>query len=209
MNIDLRLGDCLELMKTLPDGGVDAVITDPPWNMGYFEDDDKSWGGYAGWLDGVKKECERISSSGVWIFQSTKAIPYVAHLFDGWESFASVKNFSQMTKTKVPNCWDIAFYKVRSGYQANGRNWFVSNTAAMLRERTAHPTPRAEDVMNFIVGMFDWQTILDPFMGSGTTGVACVKLNRNFIGMEINPQYYEIAQRRIAEAQAQIPMVLA
>jgi DNA modification methylase len=50
----------------------------------------------------------------------------------------------------------------------------------------------------------DGDTVLDPFMGSGTTGVACVRLGRNFIGMEINPQYFAIAQRRIAEAQAQM-----
>ena len=51
-------------------------------------------------------------------------------------------------------------------------------------------------------------TVLDFTMGSGTTGVACARLNRNFIGIEINPQYFEIAQRRIAEAQAQLTLAL-
>ena len=54
-------------------------------------------------------------------------------------------------------------------------------------------------------------TVLDPFMGSGTTGVACVQTGRNFIGIEIDPTYYAIAERRIAEAQAQLalPMMAA
>jgi DNA modification methylase len=49
-------------------------------------------------------------------------------------------------------------------------------------------------------------TILDPFMGSGTTGVACVKTGRNFIGVEIDPTYYAIAERRIHDAQQQPPL---
>ena len=199
--ITLHLGDCLEYMRTMPDKSVDAVITDPPWNMGYFTDDSKAWGDYAGWLNVIKVESERVSRFGVWIFQSTKALPYVSHLFSGYMPFAAVKNFSQMTRKSVPNCWDLAFYKVDDGYLGNGRNWFLCNTAGMLKERTGHPTPRSLDVMNYIVKMFDWQTILDPFMGSGTTGVACVQTGRNFIGCEIDPGYFEIAKRRIAEAQ--------
>ena len=206
MSIDLRLGDCLEIMRAMPDASVDAVITDPPWNMDYFENDDKDWKDYADWLDTVKKECERVARQGVWIFQSTKAILYTAHLFDGYMPFAAVKNFSQVTPKALPNCWDIAFYKVNSGYLGNGRNWFKCDTAGMIQERTEHPTPRTLDVMTYIAQMFDWQTILDPFMGSGTTGVACARLNRNFIGIEINPTYFEIAQRRIAEAQAQLAL---
>ncbi len=49
-------------------------------------------------------------------------------------------------------------------------------------------------------------TVLDPFMGSGTTGVACVKLNRNFIDIEIDPQYFAVAEKRIAAAQAQLTL---
>jgi len=52
------------------------------------------------------------------------------------------------------------------------------------------------------------ETVLDPFMGSGTTGVACVQKGRNFIGIEIEPKYFEIAQRRIAEAEAQLRLPL-
>lgn len=207
MSVELHLGDCLEVMRSMPDKSVDAVITDPPWNMNYFQDDNKSWKEYTDWLKSIKDECERVSRLGVWIFQSTKAIPYVSHLFEGYMPFAAVKNFSQMTPKSVPNCWDVAFYRVFGGYRGNGRNWFLCNTAGMLSERTGHPTPRSMDVMTYIVNMFEWQTILDPFMGSGTTGVACVQTGRNFIGIEIDPEYFAIAEKRIKEAQMQMRLL--
>ena len=202
--VKLLLGDCLELMKDIPDGSIDAVITDPPWNMNYFEDDEKDWNEYSEWLLKIKQESERISSKGVFIFQSTKAVPYTSNIFNGYMPFAAIKNFSQMTPKSLPNCWDIAFYKVLDGYLGNGRNWFLCNTAGMLKDRTEHPTPRTLDVMTYIVNMFSWKTIFDPFMGSGTTGVACIQTGRNFIGIEIEPKYFEIAEKRIHDAQQQM-----
>lgn len=75
-------------------------------------------------------------------------------------------------------------------------------------ENTEHPTTKPLGLMQRIVSVITntGQTVLDCCMGSGTTGVACVRLNRNFIGIEINPQYFEIAQRRIADAQAQLTL---
>ena len=199
----LHNGDCLQYMRSLPSGSFDATITDPPWNMDYFDDDNKSWDEYAAWLKEIKVECERVSKYGVFIFQSTKAVPFTSHLFDGYMPFAAVKNFSQMTPKSLPNCWDIAFYKVSGGYLGNGRNWFLCDTAGMMAERTDHPTPRSLDVMMYIINMFSWQTIFDPFMGSGTTGIACMKLNRDFIGCELEPKYYSIAEKRIKSAALQ------
>jgi site-specific DNA-methyltransferase (adenine-specific) len=194
-------GDCLDVLRGMADNSVDAVVTDPPWNLRFFKDDDKPWPEYARWLGVVRDECLRVSIKGVWIFQSTKAIPHVSHLFADWGVFAAAKNFSQMTKKRVPNCWDVAFYSSSDGYLGNGRNWHVGNTAGMLRQRTAHPTPRPLDTMKYIVAMFDWQSVLDPFCGSGTTGVACVELGRSFIGIEREAEYVEIAKARIANAE--------
>ena len=67
-----------------------------------------------------------------------------------------------------------------------------------------HPTQKPVELISYLIEPEDWHTILDPFMGSGTTGVACVQTGRNFIGIEIEPKYFEIAQKRIAEAQLQI-----
>lgn len=195
----LYLGDCLEILPTL--SKVDAVVTDPPWNMGYFENDSGPWPEYRTWLESARVRCETVADGQAW-FLSTKSIPYVAHCFEGYTSFASVKNFSQMTPKSLPNCWDIAFIR-STKYKGNGRNWYLCNTAGMLKDRTEHPTPRTVDVMEYVVGMHDWHKILDPFMGSGTTGVACANLGRKFIGIEIEPKYFDIACKRIETAYLQ------
>jgi site-specific DNA-methyltransferase (adenine-specific) len=194
----LYCGDCLDILPKLPDGCVDACVTDPPWNCGYFgKDDTGDWNEYAERLAVWVKAVDSLSDGQVW-FLSTKAIPSTARIFSGWRAFASVKNFSQMNKATLPNCWDIAFIRDNCKlYVGNGRNWCLANTAGMLAERTDHPTPRSLDVMIYIVKMFSWPTILDPFTGSGTTGVACARLGRKFIGIEIEPKYFEIAKTRI------------
>lgn len=192
--VRIFLGDCREM---IPDMAADAVVTDPPWNMGYFKDDNKQWLEYRNWLCSLKDSCEQVAIGQTW-FLSTKSIPYVASLFEGYVPFASVKNFSQMTPKSLPNCWDIAFIK-SSNYSGNGRNWFLSNTAGMLQERTEHPTPRGLDVMLFVIGMHKWGTILDPFMGSGTTLVAAKSLGRKAIGIEIEEKYCAIAAKRLQQ----------
>jgi len=70
-----------------------------------------------------------------------------------------------------------------------------------------HPTQKPINLIRrLVLKLPKGSTILDPFMGSGTTGVACVQTGRNFIGIEIEPKYYEIAEKRIAEAQLQMRM---
>ena len=199
---ELYLGDCLEILPAL--GRCDSVVTDPPWNMDYFKDDRKTWPEYSFWLASIKGQCESIADGQTW-FLSTKAIPYVSGLFQGYSPFAAVKNFSQMTPKCLPNCWDIAFIK-STKYNGTGRNWFLCNTAGMLQDRTDHPTPRTLDVMKFVIGMHDWLSITDPFMGSGTTGVAALQLGRKFVGIELEPKYFEIACKRIEESTHQPDM---
>ncbi|HEX7975832.1 MAG TPA: site-specific DNA-methyltransferase [Anaerolineales bacterium] len=71
------------------------------------------------------------------------------------------------------------------------------------------PTQKPLELMKWCLSFLpEGCTILDPFMGSGTTGVACVQTGRNFIGIEIDPNYYAIAQKRIEQAQAQMVMSL-
>ncbi len=80
--------------------------------------------------------------------------------------------------------------------------------AAMLKENGLHPTQKPIALMKWCIEMFtqEGDTILDPFMGSGTTGVACVQTGRNFIGIEIDEGYFNIAKKRIEQAQMQIRM---
>lgn len=69
--------------------------------------------------------------------------------------------------------------------------------------KNEHPTPRSLTHVQWLVGWWTETQALDPFMGSGTTGVACMNLGRSFIGIEIEPKYFDIACRRIEDAQRQ------
>jgi adenine specific DNA methylase Mod len=84
------------------------------------------------------------------------------------------------------------------------RDYFVGNVAGLFGEHAEHPSPKPLDTMRHIVQLASpaGGIVLDPFMGSGTTGVACVRTGRKFIGVEIEPKYYAIARRRIEEAYA-------
>lgn len=201
--IELYNADCREILPTL--GKVDAVVTDPPWNMNFFEDDEKPWPEYAKWLEGLNILYSDLLPSAQIVFLSSKSIPYVSSVFEGWQPFAAVKNFSQMSKSAdtIPNAFDIGFAKIRGVYTGKGRNWFLCNTAGMLSDRTGHPTPRTLDAMVQCLEWVSCNLVLDPFMGSGTTGVAAVKLGRKFIGIEIEPKYFDIACKRISEALKQ------
>jgi DNA modification methylase len=118
----LYLGDCLEVMPLL--GKVDAVVTDPPWNMDYFTNDKKSWPEYAAWLSDLNSQYEALSPKAKIVFLSSKSIPYVSHVFEGWQPFAAVKNFSQMSKSNhtIPNAFDIGFAEIDGVYSGKGRN---------------------------------------------------------------------------------------
>jgi len=182
-------GDCREILPTLPK--VDLVLTDPPWNLGYFQDDNKHWDEYTDWLSQIKDVC-LTKADIVWIFQSTKAVPYVAKLFEGWNMFASVKGFCQMTPKHIPNAFDVAFFNSHEKYKGNGRNWHLGH----MNRGTGHPTARPEDTVIYILNMYDCNIILDPFVGSGTTLWCAKKLNRKSIGIEIEERYCEIAANR-------------
>jgi len=81
------------------------------------------------------------------------------------------------------------------------RSWVGAN--AKDTPIRVHPTQKPIELMKWCIDMVEGATILDPFMGSGTTGVACVQTGRNFIGIEIDPTYFAIAEKRIKDAQMQ------
>jgi DNA modification methylase len=103
-------------------------------------------------------------------------------------------------------------------YERNGdnenrfyRKAAINSSYAAMRSRdvyTKHPSQKPIQLLRMLIENFTElnDIVFDPFMGSGTTGVACVQTGRNFIGIEIEPKYYEIAEKRIAEAQLQIRM---
>ncbi len=260
--IDLRLGDCLELMRDIPDKSIDLIFTSPP----YFNTKEYSrWSSYADYLDFCKiffsviyfvigegcffvlntspvikaRECRQKQSTRYGIPFDLHSIVMQIGGFDFiddiiWEKpEGAAKNrnggFNQHRKPMAykPNSvteyvmvyrrhtdklidWNIRNKAdgVVSSSLIDG-NYERSNVWHINPETNSdHPAPfpigLAERVIRYY--SFTGDVVLDPFMGSGTTGVACVKLGRNFIGMEISEQYFKVAERRIAEAQAQLTL---
>lgn len=224
-SVTLYCGDCREVLPTL--GKVDAVVTDPPYGIGFkYESHIDDADSYPQFLWPIIEEAERHVADGgpIFVWQAQEWMPRFAELFPRkWRVMIAAKNFVQMRAVAMQHAYEpvVVWWKPgakpwrsESGTTYANRDWYVADSASAVsdvnRLAKQHPCPRQDDVCEFIVA--NWvpkeRTILDPFMGSGTTGVACVKLGRQFIGIEIEPRYFDIACRRVEEATRQSDMFI-
>lgn len=200
----LYLGDCLEVLPTLQ--AVDAVVTDWPYGIGEAAGKNKSRGNLAVAKDYGKDEWDNEPVS-----DEVKNLVLQA----GKELIIFGGNYYELPATSCWLVWD----------KVNGENDFADCELAwtnlpkavrrirymwngMLRAngetRGDHPTQKPIGVMRWCLSHIpNAQIVIDPFMGSGTTGVACVKENRSFIGIERETKYFDIACKRIEEAYKQ------
>ena len=215
--VTLLRGDCREILPTL--GKVDALIWDPPWGIGFSEYNTHvdSAADYPEWINQTLLASETLVRDG-WcvVFQGPKRAWEWSRLVPReWRIMACAKNFTQILPGRGP-IWstDFALFwpsgvpRVEPG---KGRDYHVANTANMSSRPKGHPCPRPLDQMTYVVNCFteNEMLVLDPTMGSGTTGAACVALGRRFIGIEIDKRYFDIACRRIEEAAKQPDMFVA
>jgi len=195
MTVTLYNGDCLDVMATLEAGSVDAVITDPPYGCNKAEWDNEF---PTAWYDA----CKRLSVMIAIITGSVGLRDTIPLVGDDFIDVIAAWNMNGMTRSNIGfGNWlavVIACSKPRQG-----QNVLKFTTSDKV---TGHPTIKQVEFMVDLVERLSSEedTILDPFMGSGTTGVACVETGRNFIGIEIDADYFAIAQRRIADAQARM-----
>jgi DNA modification methylase len=199
--VTLYLGDCREILSTLPK--VDAVVTDPPYGL-----DDKWQGGNA-----ASKGKWKLSDGGVqtrWDADISTALPLA--LEAAREAIVWGGNYYDLPPRRGWLIWDKIVREFTSGHVEMAWSTIDQPTRAfnyahaqLASEGKFHPTQKPLPLMKWCIEQLpkDCHTILDPFMGSGTTGVAAVKLGRKFIGIEIEPKYFEIAHRRISEALKQ------
>ena len=187
----LYLGDCLEILPTLDK--VDAVVTDPPY--GIFLNGGK-WGKkFDGGLDWDKKTFDDIEQiTGL----AEKIVIWGGNYYDlppsrGW--LVWYKRDSTPSTADAELAW--------TNLDMNTK--VIDQTiAATNKERIGHPTQKPIRVMEKTIEYIGYPNIiLDPFMGSGTTGVACANLGHKFIGIEIEEKYFDIACERITAANAQ------
>jgi len=210
MTVELIQGDCLEVMKGMADKSVDAVVTDPPYGKKWARGSN-SFGTIP--QNGVKAESvswdnrpskeyfyelQRLSNMQV-IWGGNYFTDYLppTNCWLVWDKLGSMKDGAPFADVEMAWC---SLNKVARKFTLRNRG-FIKDS----KDIKYHPTQKPSELMTWVIQNYTQpgDTILDPFMGSGTTGVACVQTGRNFIGIEIDEQYFKIAEKRIAEAQMQ------
>lgn len=225
---ELYLGDCLEVMPTL--GKVDAVVTDPPYKLTSGGNTDGGMKG--GWFDAYNNNGLVVQCNITW-----KQIMTVVYnsMKDGADAYvmSNDRNLNEaMTQAETSG---LSFHRlcVWDKISATANRWYMPNceftlylykepakrindcgSKALVRfqqiDESNHPTEKPVNLMAYYIknSTNKNDVILDPFMGSGTTGVACVKLGRKFIGIELDEGYFDIACKRIEEAYKQPDMFI-
>ncbi len=227
-NATLHLGDCLEILPTLPKA--DAVITDPPYGIKAKFGESKLYGTrkmqFHFDTDSVTEEVVIPALSLAFLLVKSFHLFLDPEQFSGIAKVARALGFTPKPFAKIKACppppmpgnwwpsgFELAMYGYRSGAYFGDQSAKRVNliTADAYRhgiranEKVDHPTQKWLPMINYLVQSIVpiGGTALDPFMGSGTTGVACVTSGRKFIGCEIDPAYFDIACRRIEKAQQQ------
>ena len=233
MSVKLMQGDCLELMKDIPDGSVDMILADLPYGTTRNRWDEVLP------FNALWKEYERIiKDNGAIVLHSqqlftSKLIMSNSNIYKySWVwSKSQVSGFLNAKKQPLREHEDICvFYKKQctynpqmvkgkmqlknTGKRSSNYNKFEAQPHysdeyypktildfPLRRFKGGHPTQKPVELAEYLIKTYtnEGDTVLDNVMGSGTTGVACKNLNRNFIGMELDEEYFKIATERINE----------
>lgn len=207
-NAVLYLGDCNDILKDFPK--VDAVICDPPYGIGIDRSMAASSGSQSGGM---------MAKKGNYFASGWDDAPMSLELAELIISKSETVIFWGGNYYGLPasQCWLVWDKRVNGNFADCELAWtnmkkpvrkFEWMWNGMLRqgqeERNGHPTQKPLALMQWCIEQSGTpETILDPFMGSGTTGVAAIQMGRKFIGIEREPKYFEIAVKRIKEAVAQ------
>lgn len=211
---ELWLGDCREILPTL--GKVDAVVTDPPYGMDWNTDSTRFSGGQRVGRGEGRSDWGRIAMDDV-AFDPAPWLEFRDVILWGSNHYAaSLPTGTTLVWLKrYADQYGMFLSDAEIGWKKGGHGVYCLHAPDSIGRRqkeftgspfggeTAHPTQKPIALMEWCLHRVDAHTILDPFMGSGTTGVACQKLGRKFIGIEIEPKYFDIACRRIEQAMAQ------
>lgn len=201
MTIEIHNKDCIEALKEMPDNSVDLVVTDPPYGMSfqsnYRKDKHKKIEGDEYFPVEIVWELFRIARKGVYIFCR-------------WD------NMMELPKPKsclawVKNNWSMGDLQHEHGrqweaclfYPQEGHEFIKRIPDVIYADRTGnelHPTQKPVKLIKQIISANVGQVVCDPFLGSGTTAVACKQLGRDFIGFEIDKEYCEIAKKRLEQS---------
>lgn len=222
--INLMHGDCLELMKTIPDGSVDMVLADPPYGMDFQSQRKKDKSKWKSKIDNDKRPF-------VWWLHDAFRI-----LKDGgcmvcfcrWDSWGAFADSSEIAGFSVKNqiVWDkmnhgtgdlkgspgtrheLAIFATKGRFLFHGRRPQTLGCFPRVNPGDMqHPNEKPAALMEWLVTHYtdSCGVVCDPFTGVTPVGVACVKTGRSFIGIELDDEYFKIAESRIQEACDNIP----
>lgn len=217
--MNLMHGDCLEMMKLIPDSSVDMVLTDPPYGMDYQSNRRTVTQKFAkiandiglDWVEGFIDECHRVmaENSALYFFASWHNIDYfkaaIERRFKLKNVIVWVKNnhgSGDLTGGYAPK-HEFIFYAVKGRVLNRGKRIpDVIEYDKISSSKMVHPTEKNPGMLEIFINQHTdaGMTVFDPFMGSGTTGLAAAATGRNFIGVELDPDYFAIAQKRIEDA---------
>ena len=183
-------GDCLELMKGMPDKSVDLILTDPPYGIKISSNPFRQ--------KFPKKEWDNFTPSKEYFDEMFRVAKNVVCFGGNYFS-------NHLPQSKGFFIWDKGQPEKFSSAMVEYIYSSKDKPAKMFRQKVTtyekfHPTTKPVNLIEWILGYFpEANIVLDPFAGSGTTGVAAQNLNRNFILMEQEPEYVEIIKKRLAE----------
>lgn len=217
----LHNGDCLKVLKELESGSVDAVITDPPYGIGYqsARRTDKE--------ARLKKIANDETPFIWWIYDAARVLKNTGSMtcfcrWDVQDSFVSAIKIAGL-EVKSQIVWDkgihglgdlkaafapqheIAIFAVKPEFEfRNGRPKTVLYSQRVDPEKLTHPNEKPVSLMAQIIRAttIEGDTVLDPFMGSGSTGLACKLNNRRFIGCELDSEHFSKAQEKIEQSMS-------
>jgi len=233
--IQVFKGDCLEIMKDIPSGSVDAIITDPPYGTTACKwdsviDFELMWEQ----LNRIIKPNGAIVLFGSEPFSSALRMSNIKNYKYDWVWLKSKKVGHLNAKLMPMNGHEVVcifgkkiryfpqgLYKIKPTKKTHSNNGayresskdtiqtvsgYPSTVLSFKHDKShGHPTQKPVALIEYLIRTYtnEGETVLDFTMGSGTAGVACINTNRNFIGIEMDDNYFEIAQKRIKDHSAQ------
>jgi DNA modification methylase len=198
--------DCMDILKQLPDKCIDLVLTDPPYNVGInynSYDDNKPYEEYKIWCSQWLKECKRVSKCVLFTCGIVNLSMWYEIEAPYWLYIWYKNNQNSPSKIGGFNIFE-PFLIYGKPQKRVGQDGF-SMPIAMQKNYEKHPVPKLLKAWEYVINKFTNENdlILDCFSGSGTTAVACHNLNRRFICIEKDEDYYKASVERLLNAQAQ------